>query len=376
MKVYFDNAATTPIEPSVVQSITDALVSEYGNPSSIHSKGRSARTLVEDSRKIVAQILGASTGEIFFTSCATESNNMALICSVRDLGIERIISSPTEHPCVLNSIELIKTIHPGVTIEYVAVDHLGQVDFSDLESRLKNSTKKTLVSLMHGNNEIGTMINLEELSQLCLQYEALLHSDTVQTIGKTPIDLSKTTVNFISGSGHKIYGPKGIGIIYINNNNMTKAFIQGGGQERSLRSGTENVYGIAGFASAIKWLHENQKEHHETILSLRTYFKSQIATHIPEIQYFGNQNEYFLPHILSLSVPRTPKTEMIMFNLDINGICASSGSACSSGTERDSHVMEAIKAPLDRKAVRFSFSHNNTFEEIDYTIDKLKGIIN
>lgn len=375
MKVYFDNAATTPLAPAVIKSMTEAMLSEYGNPSSIHSKGRSARTLIEDSRKSVAQILGASSGEIFFTSCATESNNMALICSVRDLGVKRIISSPTEHPCVLNSIELIRTINPEVSIELLSVDQYGQIDLSELDTRLMSGSNKTLVSLMHGNNEIGTMLDLDELSRLCSQYGALLHSDTVQTIGKIPIDLSKTTLSFLSGSGHKIYGPKGIGIIYINNSNMTKAFIQGGGQERSLRSGTENVYGIVGFATALKWLNENQKEHHDKIMSLREYFKSQLKMHIPEIQYFGKQDHHFLPHILSLSIPRTAKSEMIMFNLDINGICASSGSACSSGTERDSHVMDAIKAPMDKKAVRFSFSHNNTFEEIDFTIDKLKNII-
>lgn len=374
MKVYFDNAATTPIAAPVISLMHEAMLTEYGNPSSIHSKGRSVRTLVEDSRKSIAQILGASTGEIFFTSCATESNNMALFCSIRDLDVERIISSPTEHPCVLNSIEWIKKQYPDIEIDMLSVDSLGRIDPSELEQLLMKSSKKTIVSLMHGNNEIGTMIDLDNIASICASAGALFHSDTVQTIGKFPIDVSSTKLSFLSASGHKIYGPKGIGMIYINNDNMIKALIQGGGQERTLRSGTENIYGILGFAKALEILHLNQKDYQTKILALREYFKKEAAKHLADICYFGDQDHLFLPHILSLSIPRTAKSELIMFNLDINGICASSGSACSSGTERDSHVMEAIKAPLNRKAVRLSFSHHNTFEEIDYTIQKLKVI--
>jgi cysteine desulfurase len=375
MRVYFDNAATTPLNASVIQAMHDVMTLEYGNPSSIHSKGRTARTLVEDARKTVANILSASTGEIFFTSCATESNNMAIMCSIRDLGVNRIISSPTEHPCVLNTLKSVAIQDPQVEILWLDVDSKGNISADQLTQYLEASDRKTLVSLMHGNNEIGTMIDIEEVSKICKSHNALFHCDTVQTIGKFPIDLSKTYVSFLSGSGHKIYGPKGIGIIYINNDNMIKPLINGGGQERTLRSGTENIYGIVGFAKSLEVLSMQKEDHHNDILKLRNHFKDQAAIKIPQLQYNGNQEELFLPHILSVTIPKTMKTDLIMFNLDINGICASAGSACSSGSERDSHVLEAIKSPLDRKTIRFSFSHLNTTEEIDFTIDKLMEIM-
>lgn len=374
MRVYLDNAATTPLDPIVIKTMHSIMLSEYGNPSSIHSKGRSARTVIEDARKTVAEVLSASTGEIFFTSCATESNNMAITCSVRDLGVTRIISSPTEHPCVINTIKSIEQHHPDVEIVKVSVDALGNINYEQLAQLLQESDKKTLVSLMHGNNEIGTMIDLDRVSALCDDHGALFHCDTVQTIGKFPIDLSKTKISFISGSGHKIYGPKGVGFIYVNNNNMIKPLINGGGQERQMRSGTENIYGIAGFAKALDLLSGAREEHHQKIMELRNHFKAQAAEHAPFIQYNGNQDKLFLPHILSVNLPKTDRTDLIMFNLDINGVCASAGSACSSGAERDSHVLEAIKTPLDRKTLRISFSHMNTLEDVDFAISKLKEV--
>jgi len=374
VRVYLDNAATTPLDPIVIETMHSIMLSEYGNPSSIHSKGRSARTVIEDARKTVAEVLNASTGEIFFTSCATESNNMAITCSVRDLGVTRIISSPTEHPCVINTLKSIEQHYPDVEIVRVSVDALGNINYEELAQLLQASDKKTLVSLMHGNNEIGTMIELDTVSALCDEHGALFHCDTVQTIGKFPIDLSKTKISFISGSGHKIYGPKGVGFIYVNNDNMIKPLINGGGQERQMRSGTENIYGIAGFAKALELLNAAREEHHQKIMELRNYFKTQAAEHAPFLQYNGNQDKLFLPHILSVNLPKTDKTDLIMFNLDINGVCASAGSACSSGAERDSHVLEAIKSPLDRKTLRISFSHMNTLEDVDFAISKLKEV--
>ena len=374
MKVYLDNAATTPIESSVVDAMTEVLQNCHGNPSSIHQAGRKARTMIEDARKRVAQRLNASTGEIFFTSSATESNNMVLFCAVRDLGVKRIISSPTEHPCVINSLQHVSEVF-SVEIVYLKVDSRGNIDYDQLEQLLSASPTKTLVSLMHGNNEIGTMLDLKRVSQLCEETNTLFHTDAVQSVGKFPIDLNETKVSFLSSSGHKIYGPKGIGMIYINSENMINAFIKGGGQERKMRSGTENIYGIVGYAAALDWLCDNRDMHRNHIVELRNRFKEAAKKHNLDIQYNGNQDENFLYNILSITLPKSEKTDLITFNLDINGICASAGSACSSGTQKDSHVLEAIGVPEDRKTVRFSISHQNTKEEIDYVVEKLSSIV-
>ncbi len=374
MKVYLDNAATTPMQPEVLETMTRVMKDTHGNPSSIHQAGRKARTIIEDARKRVAEHLQASTGEIFFTSSATESNNMIIHCSVRDLGVKRIISSPTEHPCVLNSLKSAESMF-DIEVDYLSVDGQGNINLDELDQKLQDKTKKTLVSLMHGNNEIGTMLDLERVSGICVKHEALLHTDAVQSVGKYPIDLSKTKVSFLSASGHKIYGPKGIGIMYINNENMIEAFIKGGGQERKMRSGTENVYGIAGFAEALDWLVENRKMHLDKVEGLRQYFKSKVAEQGLDIHFNGNQEQNYLSNILSLCIPKSDKSDLIVFNLDIHGICASAGSACSSGVEHDSHVLAAIDAPKNRKTVRLSISHHNTKEEMDYVVEKLAALI-
>ena len=374
MKVYLDNAATTPMEPAVVETMTTVMRETHGNPSSIHNAGRKARTIIEDARKRVAQHLKASTGEIFFTSSATESNNMVLFCAVRDLGVQKIISSPTEHPCVVNSLEHINQIF-GTEIDYLNVDRNGNISLDELDARLQSGSKKTMVSLMHGNNEIGTMLDFEGVSHICDKYNALFHSDAVQTVGKYDIDLSKTKVSFLSASGHKIYGPKGAGIVYINNDNQIGAFIKGGGQERQMRSGTENVYGIAGFAAALDWLVENRSMHLDHVRALRSQFKDGLEQAGIEAIFNGNQEDLYLENILSLGIPKSDKTDLIVFNLDINGICASAGSACSSGAERGSHVLDAIDSSPDHKTVRFSFSHNNRPEEISYVVQKLAEVI-
>ncbi len=373
MKVYFDNAATTPIEPIVLEEITNVMSAHYGNPSSIHSEGRKAKTILEDARKRVAKHLRASTGEIFFTSSATESNNTALFCAVRDLEVKRIISSPTEHPCVLNSLKYIEQ-HFGIPIIYLSLDNRGNICQEELESLLSDSSLKTMVALMHGNNEIGTMIDLPCISEICIKHKALFHCDAVQTIGKFPIDLSQVKLSFLTASGHKIYGPKGVGLLYINGENAVQPYIRGGGQERNVRSGTENIYGIAGFAKAMDFL-RNQENYLAQIEDLRVYFKEALIAANIDVQFNGNQDQMYLPHILSINIPRTEMTDLIMFNLDLAGICASAGSACSSGAEQDSHVLTAIRLPRDRKTIRFSISHHNTREEIDYTVSKLAEIL-
>ena len=373
MRVYFDNAATTPLSEEVTATMLEAMRQLYGNPSSIHAEGRKVRAAIEQARKKVARYLGASIGEIFFTSGGTESNNMALKGAVRDLGIQRIITSPTEHPCVLNPLANLE--NTGTKIEMVTIDQKGRVDFEDLERLLEKENGKTMVSLMHANNEIGTLIDLDRLSELCHSQGALLHSDTVQTIGHIPIDVSKTKIHFLSGSAHKFHGPKGTGFIYINNEIALKPFIEGGSQERNMRAGTENIYGITGLAKALELACENREERRRHVEELRACFIRQLEENFEDIQFNGDYDGSCLPKTLSVSFPPSPRSELLVLNLDIAGISASGGSACSSGAETGSHVLDAIKADPSRKAVRFSFSHYNTKEEIDFVLEKLKTMV-
>ncbi|MFT4565263.1 MAG: cysteine desulfurase [Saprospiraceae bacterium] len=373
MKVYLDNAATTPLEANVLDVMKKTMETVYGNPSSIHAAGRLARTTIEDARKRIANHLKASQGEIFFTSSATESNNTAIQGAVRDLGIKKIISSPTEHPCVLNSIKRVQD-EKGAKIEMLIVDEHGRIDIEELREKLKTSDIPTLVSIMHANNEIGTIQDIKSIGDACADYGALFHCDTVQTVGKHDIDVSTSNISFLSGSGHKIYGPKGSGFLYVNNKNIVQPLIVGGGQERNMRSGTENTYGIAGLAAALDNIIENRTDYKRQIDHLVKRFKNNIQAMNMDISFNGCPDNY-LAHIVNLSVPQTEKAEMIMMNLDIYGICASAGSACNSGIENASHVIQAIQQSSDRKALRFSFSHHNTIEEVDYVTDTLKNIL-
>ena len=373
MAIYLDNAATTPIESSVLEVISDLMHNVHGNPSSIHQAGRKARTVIEDARKRVANHLRASIGEVYFTSSATEANNTAIHCAVRDLGVTRIISSPTEHPCVLNTLKSLSHYN-DCDIVFLDVDASGNVDIQQLNDLL-GTDQKTLVSLMHGNNEIGTMLPLPQVSEICQRHGALLHTDAVQTIGKYDIDLTEVKVSFLSASGHKIYGPKGIGMLYVSNDNIIQPYIHGGGQERQMRSGTENLYGIAGFASALDWLVEHRDHHLRHTTGLRDYLKKRIDDLGLNFTYQGNQQDRYLSNIINIGIPRSDKSELIMFNLDIHGICASTGSACSSGAEKASHVMTAIGLPDDRKALRVSTSLQNTRSEIDTFVDVVSTLV-
>lgn len=374
MSIYFDNAATTPLHPDVVDVMTQVLREDYGNPSSIHHIGRKAKSLVEKARKTVATIINASISEVFFTSCATESNNMILKNAVKDLGVRRIISSPTEHHCVLHTLDILSSNH-SCEIVYLKVDKLGRIDKNELESLLNQDAPKTLVSIMHGNNEIGTLANIDQIGQLCHQYGALFHSDTVQTMGKYPIDVAKSHINFLSGSAHKFHGPKGSGFVFISNQNIISPYLNGGAQERNMRAGTENVAGIIGLASALDISNSKTAENFTKILSLRQLFKSLLEAHFEDIRYNGPQNDGFLAHVLSVSFPASPKADMLVMNLDIAGICASSGSACSAGIEEDSHVLKAIGHPKDRKTIRFSFSPYNTEDEVRCAIENMKSMV-
>ncbi len=373
MRVYFDNAATTPLDPIVIEAMTKVMRENFGNPSSIHREGRTARSIIEKARKSIANSINASIGEIFFTSGGTESTNMALKCSVRDLGVQRIITSRMEHHCVLHPIESLEKTH-DITLEFVDIDKCGRVDYDQLNILLENSDKKTLVSLMHANNEIGTVADMDKISNICQAHDALYHSDTVQTMGHFPIDVEKTKINFLTGSAHKFHGPKGVGFVYINGDSMIKPYIDGGAQERNMRGGTENFYGIVGLAKALEMAIAGMEERHTHINGLRQYLKDQLTQNFEDIQFNGCQENY-LYTVLSVSFPPHPKSDMMMLNLDISGISASGGSACSSGAEKGSHVLESINAAAGRRTIRFSFSHFNTKEEVDFLLEKLKNII-
>ena len=373
-RIYFDNSASTPISDEVIEVMSFAQKNLFGNPSSIHADGRKVRVAIEAARKTIAKYLSASIGEIFFTSGGTESSNMLIQRAVKDLGVKRFISSPLEHPCILNPLEIIKQ-EEGIQIDFVKIDDKGNVDYQHLENLLKSTDAKTLVSLMHANNEIGTLLNLEKVAQLCQTHQALFHSDTVQTMGHLSLDVSKIAFSFLTAAAHKFHGPKGIGFIYINNDNMIQPFIHGGSQERNMRGGTENIAGIIGIAKAFELANEQREERRQHIEDLRTYLKNQLVHHFDDIQFNGNQEGNYLHKILNVSFPHSAKSELLVMSLDIAGISVSGGSACSSGVETQSHVLNLIHHPSDRKAIRFSFSHYNQKEEIDFLIEKLKKII-
>ena len=371
-RIYLDNAATTPLHPEVLEAMMPYLVNHFGNPSSIYSYGRETRLAIENARKSVAKNLGAKPGEIFFTSGGTESNNTAIAAAIRDLDCKHIISSSIEHHAVLHTVE--HWAHTGaVTTAFVQLQPSGEVDYEHLEQLLKEAPAKTLVSLMHANNEIGVLLDIDRVGALCRQYNAVFHSDCVQTVGHYPINLSAIGVHFISGAGHKFHGPKGVGILYVNENVSIKPYILGGGQERNLRAGTENVYGIVGFAKALEVATQNMEADAAYIIDLKNYMKAQLQQEIPGVQF--NEAERSLYSVLSVCFPRTDRSDMLLYSLDINGICASGGSACSSGAQQGSHVMQALQKHEGCNTIRFSFSKFNNKEEIDLVVERLKGLV-
>lgn len=373
-RIYLDNAATTTLDPVVLDAMMPYLTTNFGNPSSIYSYGRESRLAIENARKTVARILNAHPAEIFFTSGGTESSNTAITASVRDLGCKHIISSPIEHHATLHTVEHLK--HTGeAELSYVKIQPDGHVDMASLEQLLAESKVKCLVTLMHANNEVGNMIDIHAVGELCKKYDAVFHSDTVQTVGHFPFDLRNTYVHFITGAGHKFHGPKGVGILYVNENIKITPFIQGGSQERNMRAGTENLYGIVGFARALQLATDNYEKDSAYIKSLKMYMKEQLEKTIPDVAFNGDVNGRSLYTVLNVSFPKTEKSEMILFNLDINNICASGGSACTSGADAGSHVIRAFAANPNRMAVRFSFSKINTKEEIDIAVARLQELI-
>jgi len=373
-RIYLDNAATTALDPIVLETMMPYLTEKFGNPSSIYSYGREGRLAIETARKSVAKILKAHPAEIFFTSGGTESSNTAINAAVRDLGCTHIITSPIEHHATLHTVENLQ--HRGeASLSYVKLLPDGHIDLEDLEKLLAATAKKSLVTLMHANNEIGNLLDINAAGNICKKYNAVFHSDTVQTVGHYPFDLRNTPVHFITGAAHKFNGPKGVGMLYINENVSIKPYIHGGSQERNMRAGTENLYGIVGFAKALELATVHYEEHSAAILAIKQYMAGQLQKNIRGIAFNGDTFGKSLYTVLNVSFPKTEKSEMILFNLDINNICASGGSACTSGADQGSHVIRAINNDPNKIAVRFSFSKNNTKEEIDTVIEKLKELI-
>ncbi len=373
-RIYFDNAATTSLDPLVLEAMLPYLTSHFGNPSSIYSYGRETRMAIENARKSVAKILNAHPAEIFFTSGGTESSNTAITSAVRDLGCKHIISSVIEHHATTHTVEYL--YHNGeAALSYIKLLPNGHIDLEDLEKILADSEEKCLVTLMHANNEIGNMLDIHEVGKLCKLYNAIFHSDTVQTVGHFPFDLRNTPVHFITGAGHKFHGPKGVGLLYINENVKIKPFVHGGSQERNMRAGTENVYGIVGFAKALEIATATYDQEHQYIKGLKLYMMDQLKKHIKDVSFNGDPLGNSLYTVLSVSFPKTEKSEMILFNMDINNICVSGGSACTSGADQGSHVIRAINHNPNQVTVRFSFSKLNSNAEIDIVVEKLSELI-
>ncbi len=375
-RIYFDNAATTALDPEVLEAMMPYLTEKFGNPSSVYSYGRETKMAIENARKSVARILGCKPAEIFFTSGGTESSNTAIRASVYDLGCTHIVTSPIEHHATLHTVEhLAKT--GAVQLSFVKLDAKGHVDYGSLEELLKANSGKTLVTLMHANNEVGNLLDVKRAGEICRQYDAVFHSDMVQTIGHYPVNLQELNVHFVSSAGHKFHGPKGVGILYINENVRINPLINGGSQERNMRAGTENLYGIVGYAKALDMATSRYESDSAYINDLKSYMCQQITAAFPEAICNGDTRGDSLYTVLNVSFPKTDKSDMLLFNLDMAGICVSGGSACSSGASSVSHVIKALYNGKSETMVpiRFSFSRHNTREEVDAVIGKLRELV-
>lgn len=374
MKVYFDNAATTPLDPEVFEAMRPMMLDMYGNPSSTHAHGREVRTKIEYARRTVAGLLNTAPNEIFFTSGGTEADNTAIRGTVEAYGIDHIITSPIEHHAVGHTVEKLEA-EGKAKVSYVELDAQGHVNMDHLEELLKNN-KRSLISLMHANNEIGTLNDIVAIGELAEEYDAVFHSDTVQTMGHYKHDLQVLKCHFIVGAGHKFHGPKGVGFLRVCKSKAIPRFIEGGGQERNHRGGTENVYGIIGLAKALEIAYREMDEHQRHVQGLKSRMIDQLRENIPGIEFNGDINpDSSLYTVLNVSFPAHEDNDMLLFNLDINGISASGGSACSSGANTGSHVLTGIKADPDRQGIRFSFSKYSKAEEVDYVVQKLTEIV-
>ncbi len=373
MAVYLDNAATTPIAPEVVEAMIPVLKESFGNPSSSHSFGRKTKALIETSRRSIAKQLNCQPSEIVFTSGGTEADNMAITSAVVHCGATHIITSEIEHKAVICVSEALAKLH-DVKISFVKLAPDGTIDLNDLERLLQGDEKK-IVSLMHANNEIATLLPLKKVSGLCKKYDACFHSDTVQTMGHYSFDLKEIDIDFITCAAHKFHGPKGIGFLYVNKRMKAEALIHGGAQERGMRGGTENVYGIVGLAKAMGLAYEDVKGHQIYVQGLKDYMISELKSMFNDIQFHGDiRPETSLYTVLNVCFPKTEKAGMLLFTLDLKGIAVSGGSACSSGASIGSHVLAGINADMTRPNVRFSFSRYTTKDEIEFALEQIRVV--
>ncbi|MFO7745117.1 MAG: cysteine desulfurase family protein [Psychroflexus sp.] len=375
--VYLDNAATTQIDEKVISAMHESMATNFGNPSSTHAFGRKAKAAVETARKSIASLLNVQSANIVFTSGGTEADNMAISCAVRDLGVKRIISSRIEHHAVLNCVEFLDSENK-IDLQFVNLDKDGSVDLDHLESLLAEDSTKTLVSLMHINNEIGNILDLKSVVELCKKYNTYFHSDTVQSVGHYEMNLADLPVDFIAVSAHKFHGPKGVGFLYLKSRNLLKPLIHGGSQERELRAGTESVHNIVGLQKAMELAYANLKEDAEYIKALKNHFINSIKREIPGVRFNGlsadlDKSTYTL---VNVSIPlSSSESDMMLFQLDLKGIACSKGSACQSGAQLGSFVLnEVYGEKLDYPGIRFSFSKFTTKEELDFVTSTLKDL--
>lgn len=374
MHVYLDNAATTPLDIEVFETMAPYMLEHFGNPSSIHTHGRQVRSAIEKARKTIAQLINASPAEIFFTSGGTEADNTAIFSTVRSLKLKRAISSPLEHHAILHALEALQK-NNEIELLFLRHDDKGRLDLEHLD-QLLSGEPQTLVSIMHANNEIGNLNDIEAIAHICQQHDAIFHTDTVQTMGHYTHNVQKVPVHFLVGSAHKFHGPKGIGFLYTNGKIKIPPLIHGGSQERNMRGGTENVYGIIGLAKALEIAYRDMAQHQQYIQSLKDRLIEKLTASVPDVQFNGCSAEAdkSLYTVLNVSLPASEINEMLLFNLDINKISASGGSACTSGSNIGSHVLQAINSDPNRGAIRFSMSKYNTSAEIDYVVEKLAGV--
>lgn len=378
-KVYLDSAATTQMREEVISEMVKVMQDSFGNPSSTHGYGRTSKSLIETARKNIAKLMKAKPTEIIFTSGGTEADNLVLNSAVRDLGVKHIISSKIEHHAVLHTLEELAENY-DVQISYVNLDEKGFIDLTHLEKLLATSDVKTLVTLMHVNNEVGNMLDIKKVGELCKQHQALFHCDTVQSIGHYDIDFSEIPVDFAAASAHKFHGPKGIGFAYIQENSGMRPLIFGGSQERGMRAGTESVHNIVGMEKALQLAYEGLAEEKAYIQDLKSYFMEELKTHIPNVKFNGGceDMEKSTYTVLSVNLPiPADKTLLLLFQLDLKGIACSKGSACQSGSDQGSHVLNAISKPedLEYPSVRFSLSRFNTKEDIDYSVNEVASFL-
>ncbi|MAC62988.1 MAG: cysteine desulfurase [Flavobacteriaceae bacterium] len=379
MNVYFDNAATTPLRKEVIKTISRVMEECFGNPSSTHSFGRTAKTYIETARKGIASLLNALPQEIIFTSGGTESDNMILSCAVKDLNVKTIISSPIEHHAVIHALDALKK-NQKINVRYLKLDAQGNIDLNDLEESLKIDNSKKLVSLMHVNNEIGNILNLHEVGNLCHNNNALFHTDAVQGVGHYLFDLKNLPVDFLSSASHKYHGPKGIGFSFVRKNSGLEPFIYGGAQERGLRAGTESVHNIVGMHEALDISHKKLEVEKKQILFLKNHFIKGLIEIFPNVHFNGNSSENNLSTytLLNVALPiDEKKASLLDFHLDLKGIACSKGSACQSGSSQGSHVLNHIQNQKIKKmsSLRFSFSSFNNIDEVDYVLETLKEFV-